>query len=317
MWTTFLWPLRFGWLLVLSFFKEDYLQIFKFVSFWLHGYCGKWEGWALVNRFNNTSWVTAVTPTDRPTSVRNRCVIKVFVGVFFMLSRCCLDFSVRVGAFVIWLSQISSFPPLSDKIVDIPKGTKCALFLPDTFLYSYEAEFIQSLLSVGKEHLASHFNFTPKYIDYVMSINNPDFEKYLDILMNLRSKTRRRAIILLLTWMYSCQSGMTVNSTPSLRQTKRVKFPFHTVFVLEKQDSIFAALREKERDLTQSYDKSPYTDRKIQKATWQHKNATKNFDCTTIADRLRTVNWGNESYPTGAVKPVNGITTLPLTTTVV
>ena len=32
--------------------------------------------------------------------------------------------------------------------------------------------------------------------------------------------------------------------------------------------------------------KSPYTHRTIQKATWQHKNATKNFDYTTIADRL-------------------------------
>ena len=41
--------------------------------------------------------------------------------------------------------------------------------------------------------------------------------------------------------------------------------------------------------MTQSYDKSPYTDRKIQKAKWKHKNATKNFDCTTIADHLRTV----------------------------
>ena len=30
--------------------------------------------------------------------------------------------------------------------------------------------------------------------------------------------------------------------------------------------------REKGRDLTQSYDKSPYTHRKIQKATWKHKN---------------------------------------------
>ena len=29
------------------------------------------------------------------------------------------------------------------------------------------------------------------------------------------------------------------------------------------------------RDLTHSYDKSPYTHRKIYKATWQHKNATK------------------------------------------
>ena len=40
-----------------------------------------------VDRFNHTSWVTAVTPTDRPRSVRNSCVIKVFGGVF-MLSRC-------------------------------------------------------------------------------------------------------------------------------------------------------------------------------------------------------------------------------------
>ena len=43
--------------------------------------------------------------------------------------------------------------------------------------------------------------------------------------------------------------------------------------------------REKRRDLTQSCDKSPYTHRKIQKATWQHKNATQNFDYTTITER--------------------------------
>ena len=58
--------------------------------------------------FNHTSGVTAVTPTDRPKSVRNRCVIEVFGGVF-MLSRCFWDFSGSVGAFVIGLSQISSF----------------------------------------------------------------------------------------------------------------------------------------------------------------------------------------------------------------
>ena len=33
------------------------------------------------------------------------------------------------------------------------------------------------------------------------------------------------------------------------------------------------------------------------------KNATKNFDYTTIADPLRTVSWSNSSYPTGVVKP--------------
>ena len=52
--------------------------------------------------------MTAVTPTDRPKSVRNSCVIKVFGGVF-ILSRCFLDCSVGVGVFVTGLSQISSF----------------------------------------------------------------------------------------------------------------------------------------------------------------------------------------------------------------
>ena len=56
---------------------------------------------------NNTSGVTTVTPTGRPKLVRNRCLIKVFVA-FFILSRCFLDFSVDVGAFVVGLSQISS-----------------------------------------------------------------------------------------------------------------------------------------------------------------------------------------------------------------
>ena len=49
-----------------------------------------------------------VTPADRPKSIRNRCVIEAFGGVF-VLSFCFLDFSVGVGAFVIGLSKISSF----------------------------------------------------------------------------------------------------------------------------------------------------------------------------------------------------------------
>ena len=49
-----------------------------------------------------------VALSDRPKSVRNRYVIEVFGGVF-VLSRCFLDFSVGVGAFVIGLSQISLF----------------------------------------------------------------------------------------------------------------------------------------------------------------------------------------------------------------
>ena len=49
-----------------------------------------------------------------------------------------------------------------------------------------------------------------------------------------------------------------------------------------------------------------------------HRDNTKTPPKTSIADReLRTVSWGNDSHPTCVFKPVNGIPTLPLTTTVV
>ena len=64
--------------------------------------------------------------------------------------------------------------------VGISMGTNCAPLLADVFLYSYEADFIQSLLSAGKKHLAPRFNLIYRYIDDVLSINNQEFEHYLD-----------------------------------------------------------------------------------------------------------------------------------------
>ena len=67
-------------------------------------------------------------------------------------------------------------------------GTNCAPLLTDILFYSYEAEFIQSLLSTSRKQLASRFNFTYRYIDDVLSINNPE--------LNLRPKKRPRATFL-------------------------------------------------------------------------------------------------------------------------
>ena len=50
------------------------------------------------------------------------------------------------------------------------------------FLYSYEAEFVQSLLKAGKNHLAQQFNFTYRYIDDVLSMKNTKFAEYLEII---------------------------------------------------------------------------------------------------------------------------------------
>ena len=52
------------------------------------------------------------------------------------------------------------------KTVGIPMGTDWAPLLVDIFLCSYEAEFIQSLLSTGKKQLASRFNLTGKSMIY-------------------------------------------------------------------------------------------------------------------------------------------------------
>ena len=53
------------------------------------------------------------------------------------------------------------------------------LFLPTSFWFSNEADFIQSLLSTGKKQLASRFNLTYRYTNDVLSINNPEFDNYL------------------------------------------------------------------------------------------------------------------------------------------
>ena len=88
-------------------YKEVYLQIFNVCPFDYTAVAGSGKV-GPVNQVNHTSWVTVVSPTDRPKPVRNRCVIELFVA-FFVLSLCPFDISAGVGAFVIGLSQISSF----------------------------------------------------------------------------------------------------------------------------------------------------------------------------------------------------------------
>ena len=65
------------------------------------------------------------------------------------------------------------------QIIGILMGTNCAPLLADIFLYSHEAEFIQTLLSTDRKQLVSKFNFTYRYIDDVFYINNSDFDNFL------------------------------------------------------------------------------------------------------------------------------------------
>jgi hypothetical protein len=71
---------------------------------------------------------------------------------------------------------------LFQQIFGIPMGTSCHPLLADLFLFSYESEFLQNLVKDKKIHEARAFNFTYRYIDDVLSINNPRFAEFLPLI---------------------------------------------------------------------------------------------------------------------------------------
>ena len=71
---------------------------------------------------------------------------------------------------------------LFQQVVGIPMGTNCAPLLADLFLYSYESEFLQKLVKDKKIHEARAFNFTYRYIDDDLSINNSRFAEFLPLI---------------------------------------------------------------------------------------------------------------------------------------
>jgi hypothetical protein len=71
---------------------------------------------------------------------------------------------------------------LFQQVVGIPMGTNCASLLADLFVYSYESEFLQNLVKYKKIPEARAFNFTYKYIDDVLSINNPRFAEFVPLI---------------------------------------------------------------------------------------------------------------------------------------
>jgi hypothetical protein len=71
---------------------------------------------------------------------------------------------------------------LFQQVVGIPMGTNCAPLLADLFLYLYESEFLQKLVKDEKIHEARAFNFTYRYIDDVLSINNSRYAEFLPLI---------------------------------------------------------------------------------------------------------------------------------------
>jgi hypothetical protein len=61
--------------------------------------------------------------------------------------------------------------------VSISMGINYVARLADLFLYSYEADFMQVLLT---KKASRSFNFTFRYIDDVLSLNNTTVDDFVD-----------------------------------------------------------------------------------------------------------------------------------------
>ena len=72
--------------------------------------------------------------------------------------------------------------------IGIPMGTNCAPLLADLLLYSYEAEFVQSLLKAGKKHHAQQFNFTYRYIDDVSALKTQNLQSIWNLSIHVNLK---------------------------------------------------------------------------------------------------------------------------------
>jgi hypothetical protein len=59
-------------------------------------------------------------------------------------------------------------------------GSNYASLLADLFLYSYQTDFIQGLLKKNGKKLARSFNFTFRYVDDGLSLNNSRFGDFVD-----------------------------------------------------------------------------------------------------------------------------------------
>ena len=86
-----------------------------------------------VNQVNQTSWLAVVTPTDRPKSVRNRCLIELFYGVVCVVAlpfwhfRGCMGFCNRTESdLLLFVSKQSTctreIKKTSDQVLENPEG---------------------------------------------------------------------------------------------------------------------------------------------------------------------------------------------------
>ena len=63
------------------------------------------------------------------------------------------------------------------QIVGIPIGTICAPLVADLILFCYEIDFMLSLSDNNRTDIIEAFNYTSRYLDDLLNIDNPYFEQ--------------------------------------------------------------------------------------------------------------------------------------------
>ena len=75
------------------------------------------------------------------------------------------------------------YAPRLEGIIHSPSGgALCLLTFQPIYFYTHESEFLPKLVKEKKIHEARAFNFTYRYIDDVLSINNSRFAQFLPLI---------------------------------------------------------------------------------------------------------------------------------------
>ena len=61
-------------------------------------------------------------------------------------------------------------------------STNCAPLVADLFVYSYEDDFVQHQQKSKFKKQKKSFNLNLRYIDDILSLNNPKFNDYIDVI---------------------------------------------------------------------------------------------------------------------------------------
>ena len=75
--------------------------------------------------------------------------------------------------------------------IGIPMGTICAPLVADLFLFSYERDFMKSLLRENQADIIEAFNSTSRYLDDLLNIDNIYFDKIVDRIYPTELKLNR------------------------------------------------------------------------------------------------------------------------------